>query len=116
MDGTVRNTHPRSSRTACQWAMVIQRQAPPVHAINILDLQRKVSQSSHERHSSVQPRRQNVVMPRPPPFISSVNHEAKDDSHRAPHDVVNRPRRRHRAGGAEDDGHVDKPEPFLVGI
>lgn len=91
----------------------IRVRPPPVQAL-ILYSKRQVKQHRHEGHAAVQRRRQDVVIPLPPPLPVPENEEVEDRPHRDPRCVIERRGGRHVGGGAEEDGEVDEGNPLLV--
>lgn len=92
-------------------AVVVDLQPPPVDAVDSPGLQHGVGDDPHEGDAGVEPRREHVVVARPPGLVPPVHDMVEGEPHGAPHEVVDGPRRRHHPRGAQQHGHVDEPQP-----
>lgn len=87
--------------------------APPREA-SILHSQSEIQKHSHESQSSIQRRRQHIIISLPPFFSVPKNEEIEDNSNDNPAIEVDGGGRWHDGGGAQEDGEVNEGDPLVI--
>lgn len=88
---------------------------PPPTYISVLYANAEVEQHCHESNTSIQSRREDIVVPLPPFLPVSEHEKVEDCAHQDPRIVIDGSRRRHAGRGSQEDGQVDQGNPTVAG-